>query len=168
MNGLNPGARPMTRRQHYIVTSSLIGWAHSQNDPWLNHLSIYSITNYIHAMLLNTKGHSQVAEHYLEVSYMLYALYNILFSSLHMLQWRHNRRNSVLNHQPHHCLLNRLFRCRWKKTSAKLRVTGLCAGNSPVTDEFPEQMASNAENVSIWWRHHDFRGLKVWFYFSSM
>ena len=42
---------------------------------------------------------------------------------------------------------------RSKKTS-KLRVTGLCAWNSPVTDEFPAQMASNAENVSIWWRHH--------------
>ena len=41
-----------------------------------------------------------------------------------------------------------------KKTS-KLRVTGLCAGNSPGTGEFPAQMASNAENVSIWWRHHD-------------
>ena len=41
-----------------------------------------------------------------------------------------------------------------KKTS-KLRVTGLCAGNSPETGEFPAQMASNAENVSIWWRHHD-------------
>ena len=35
-----------------------------------------------------------------------------------------------------------------KKTS-KLRVTGLCAGNSPVTGEFPAQKASNAENVSI-------------------
>ena len=39
---------------------------------------------------------------------------------------------------------------------SKLRVAGLCAGNSPVTSEFPVQMASNAENVSIWWRHHDF------------
>ena len=27
-------------------------------------------------------------------------------------------------------------------------------GNSPLTGEFPAQMASNAENVSIWWRHH--------------
>ena len=35
------------------------------------------------------------------------------------------------------------------------RVTGLCAGNSPVTGEFPAQRTSNAENVSIWWRHHD-------------
>ena len=25
---------------------------------------------------------------------------------------------------------------------------------SPGTGEFPAQMASNAENVSIWWRHH--------------
>ena len=51
-------------------------------------------------------------------------------------------------------LLDRLFRRRSKKTP-KLRVTGLCAGNSPGTDEFPAQMASDAENVSIWWRHHD-------------
>ena len=29
-----------------------------------------------------------------------------------------------------------------------------CDGNSPGTGEFPAQMASNAENVSIWWRHH--------------
>ena len=30
----------------------------------------------------------------------------------------------------------------------------LCAGNSPVTGEFPAQRASSAENVSTWWRHH--------------
>ena len=69
------------------------------------------------------------------------------------LQWRHNGRDSASNHQPHDCLLNRLFRPRSKKTS-KLRVTGLCVGNSPGTGEFPAQMASNAENVSIWWHHH--------------
>ena len=44
-------------------------------------------------------------------------------------------------------------RGRSKKTS-KLRVTGLCEGNSPVTGELSAQRASNAENVSIWWRHH--------------
>ena len=27
-------------------------------------------------------------------------------------------------------------------------------GNSPVTGEFPAQMASNAKNIFIWWRHH--------------
>ena len=69
------------------------------------------------------------------------------------LQWRHNERDGVSNHQPHHCLLKRLFRYRLKKIS-KLRVTGLCAGNSTVTGEFPAKRASNEENVSIWWRHH--------------
>ena len=69
------------------------------------------------------------------------------------LQWRHNGCDGVSNHQPHDCFLNRLFRRRSKKTS-KLRVTGLCAGNSPGTGEFPTQIASNAEHVSIWWRQH--------------
>ena len=41
------------------------------------------------------------------------------------------------------------------KKAPKLRVTGLCAGNSPVAGESPAQKGSNAENVSIWWRHHD-------------
>ena len=69
------------------------------------------------------------------------------------LQWRHNGCDGVSNHQPHDYLLNRLFGRRSTKTS-KLRVIGLCAGNSPGTGEFPAQMASNAENVSIWWHHH--------------
>ena len=69
------------------------------------------------------------------------------------LQWRHNGRDSVSNHRPHYCFPNRLIRRRSKKTS-KPRVTGHCAGNSPGTSEFPAQMASNAENVSIWLRHH--------------
>ena len=69
------------------------------------------------------------------------------------LQWRHNERDSVSNHQPRDYLLRRLIRRRPKK-SAKLRITGLCAGNSPVTGEFPAQTASNSEYISIWWRYH--------------
>ena len=69
------------------------------------------------------------------------------------LRWRHNGHDCVSNHQPRQCLHNRLFERRSKKTS-KLRVTGLCVENSPGTGEFPAQMASNAENASIWWRHH--------------
>ena len=66
---------------------------------------------------------------------------HVFWSSL---QWRHNECDSVSNHQPHDCLLNHLLRRRSMKTS-KLHVTGLCAGNSPVTGEFPAQRASNAE-----------------------
>ena len=69
------------------------------------------------------------------------------------LQWRYNGCDGVSNHQPHNCLLNRIFKRRSKKTS-KLLVTGLYVGNSPETCEFPAQRASNAENVSIWWCHH--------------
>ena len=69
------------------------------------------------------------------------------------LQWRHNKHDGVSNHRYHDCLINRLLRRRSKETS-KLRVTGLWEGNSPVTGEFPAQRASNAETVSIWWRHH--------------
>ena len=76
-----------------------------------------------------------------------------LCNMMKSLQWRHNGCDSTSNHKPHDCLLNRLFR-RWSKKTSKLRVTGLCEGNSPGTGEFPAQMASNAENVSIWWRHH--------------
>ena len=61
----------------------------------------------------------------------------------------------VSNHQPRECLLNRLLRRTHQSSkTSKLCVTGLCEGNSPVTGEFPSQRASNAENVSIWWRHH--------------
>ena len=56
------------------------------------------------------------------------------------LRWRHNELDNVSDHQHHDCLLNRLFGRRPKKTSG----------------EFPAQMASNAENVSIWWRHHEY------------
>ena len=66
------------------------------------------------------------------------------------LEWRHKECDGVSNHRRLDCLLNRLFRRRFKKTS-KLRVTGLCEEISPVTGEFPAQRASNAENISIWW-----------------
>ena len=65
------------------------------------------------------------------------------------LQWRHNECDGVSHHQPHDCLLSLLF-----NKNIKLRLTGLCGGNSPVTGEFPAQGATNAEYVSIWWLHH--------------
>ena len=79
-------------------------------------------------------------------------------SILYTLQWCHNECDVVSNHQPHDCLLDCLFRRRSKKTS-KLRVTGLCAWNSPVTGEFPAQKAINAENVSFWWRLMEYLGV---------
>ena len=84
-------------------------------------------------------------------------IYFVAWLSCHpiiSLQWGHNGRYSVSNHQPHDCLLNHLFRRRSNKTS-KFRVTGLCAGNSTLTGEFPaHKWPVTRKKVSIWWRHH--------------
>ena len=71
-----------------------------------------------------------------------------------LLQWRHDERDGVSIQQHLGCLLNRLFSRRLKKSS-KLRVIALSEGNSPLTSGLLSQRASNAEKVSIWWRHHD-------------
>ena len=53
--------------------------------------------------------------------YFRWAIHRLLYHLV--LPWRHNGRCGVSNHQPHDCLLNRLFECGSKKTS-KLCVTG--------------------------------------------
>ena len=88
-------------------------------------------------------------------------------SMISALQWCHNERDDVSNHQLHNCLLKRVFSRRSKKTS-KLRVTGLCEWNSPVPGEFPAQGASNAKKNFIWWRHHGILKFKrVWNFYVS-
>ena len=88
--------------------------------------------------------------HTVETHYNTITSLFMLFVSL---QWCHNERHGVSNHGRIHYLLNRFFGFRSKKTPKRC-VTGLCGGNSPMTGEFPAQRASNAENASIWWRHH--------------
>ena len=89
------------------------------------------------------------------------------------LQWRHNGRHGVSNHQPRHCLLNCLFRRKSKKTP-KLRVTGLFAGNSPVTGEFPHKWPVTRkmlpfydvtmQHIQCWWCTNAFL---IWFIIRS-
>ena len=64
--------------------------------------------------------------------------------SFNILHWRHNGCEGVPNHWRIGCLLNRLFRCRPKKTST-FYITGLFEENSPMTTEFPAKRASNTE-----------------------
>ena len=90
----------------------------------------------------------------LQVSNQWSSSYTPIYKSTIPCQWRHNECGGVSYHWRLDCLLNRLFKRRSKKTS-KGSVTGRCKGNSPVTGEFPTQRASNAEIISIWWRHHD-------------
>ena len=71
------------------------------------------------------------------------------------LQWRHNGRDGVSNHQTHDCLLNHLFRRRSRKTS-KLSVIGLYEGNAPVTCEFPHKgpVTRKIHLMTASWNHY--------------
>ena len=95
------------------------------------------------------KKYSQTGPHNSPGRYQIWGVLGVQIP----LERRHNEGDGVSNYQSLGCLRSRLFRCRSKKTS-KLRVTGLCEGNPLVTGGFPSQMTSNAEHVSIWWRHH--------------
>ena len=79
--------------------------------------------------------------------------FTLILCHLLSLQWRHNEHDADSNHRRFNCLLNHLFRRR-SKIAWNLRVTGPREGNSPVAIEFPAQWARDAENISIWWRHH--------------
>ena len=70
------------------------------------------------------------------VSHCVFFLLTHIMKTSIALQWRHNERHGVSNHQPHDCLPNRLFRRRSKKTS-KLCVPGLCVGNSHSPYKWP-------------------------------
>ena len=134
----------------------------------LAHCDITLNCNHVPIKTMHRINDSLILQSYSNISKLNFTDLNIMASSSSWcfheygeqpLQWRDNGCDSVSNHQLRDCLLNRLFRRRPKRTS-KLRVTGLCAGNSPVTEEFLAQMANNAENVSIWWRHHAMRSSK--------
>ena len=92
------------------------------------------------------------------------------------LQWRHNESSGVSNHRRRHCLLNRFFRRRSKKSS-KLRVTGLCEGNPTVTgicpwQMFPSVIMNNGKSIVVshlkfaralaWNRHYQWETKGHW------
>ena len=148
--------------RHECITWRAIPQFHPSG--WLNKDFVFALSQ-LRIFLIYTKGyfvlncvaHMKKALKHVGLRFCVSLAFS--FQSI-TLQRRHNERDVVSNHQPHDRLLKRLFRCRSKKTS-KLRVTGLSEGNSPVTGEFPAQRASDAENVSIWWRHHVQKG--AWF-----
>ena len=71
------------------------------------------------------------------------------------LQWRHNERDGVSNHRHLNCLRKHLSRRRSKKTS-KLRITGLCEGNPPMTGGFLSQRASKRKCFHLMTSSWDF------------
>ena len=96
-----------------------VAWCHTS----LILLSLLLLFNFSRHLFRLTLKYVNDCHYWLHVS----RVQRLQATSLH---WRHNDHDGVSNHQPHGCLLNRLFRHRSKKTS-KLRVTDLCVGNSP-------------------------------------
>ena len=101
---------------HFISTGLLQGYCVCLSNILIHMKILFKV--YRHQ---TTQKHNQAQTLFMEW---------IIFKLIDSLRWRHNDNGGVSNHQPHYCLLNRLFRHRSKKTS-KLRVTGLCVGNSP-------------------------------------
>ena len=102
-------------------------------DNFFNYLKFCILRGlYHHILLAYSEGYNQWYRLKLVCKFWFYKnlWMALLLLPVWSLRWRHNDQAGVSNHQPHGCLLNRLFRHRSKKTS-KLRVTGLCAGNSP-------------------------------------
>ena len=129
-----------------FVTPRFDSWVHQSNG----------FSQKINTACIHTTGFASPSTTYMrqhiciQVCVCVYVcIYVCAFLSIRMpinsaLQWRHNEHDGVSNHQPYDYLLNRLLKTQIKETS-KLRVTGLCAGKSPGTGEFPAQMTSNAE-----------------------
>ena len=76
-----------------------------------------------------------------------------IFSTHHNLFWHHY--SYVIMSAMASQITSVSIVCPTLGSGAELRVTGSCVGNSLVTSEFSAQKASNAENVYIWWLHHD-------------
>ena len=70
------------------------------------------------------------------------------------LQWRYNERDGVSNHKPRNCLLTQVFiQARLKENIKALCHWPLC-GEVSRWRWISRTKVSDAENVSIWWRHH--------------
>ena len=106
-----------------------IKWAYERVGNLIPHFSAHAkgvgMKSYY---LISTRKHAKCTHSRISNNRQL--SYSEWLSTANTLHWRHNDHDGVSNHQPHGCLLSRLFRRRSKKTS-RLCVTGLCVGNSP-------------------------------------
>ena len=134
-------------------------WLENRGNEWSSYLSFHSCSFWNGSVWLELAESAAGRVVLLQLLYIHDGAVGVtnldvmlLWLSQTSLQWHHNEREGVSDHRRPDCVLNRLFRHRPRKTP-KLRVTGLCEGNSPVTGEFPAQRASKAGNVSIGWLH---------------
>ena len=120
---------------YYVIWRDMIRYDMINKIAFLFASKFYSMLSGCQVPVLNESNVKYDQDHSTSVSHHVPDTVTPECMFMGSLQWHHSGRDSVSNHQPHDCLLNRWFRRRWKRTS-KLRVTGLCAGNSPGSGEF--------------------------------
>ena len=78
-----PCIRPANEKRRYIATSSLTGWAHTQNDPW----SLHSHSSYLKTLMLLTyqKG-CTIVTYVTHIQYIPRNTHTVLLC-LNLLQW---------------------------------------------------------------------------------
>ena len=106
--GVILGMGSANERRRYNVTSSLIGWAHTQNDhgiwwEYVMHVRIHIPLQMYSLLLYNVRCASNRDENGVKT--------NAIASKhdCYSLQWRHNDHDGVSNHWRLDCLPNRLF-----------------------------------------------------------
>ena len=113
----------------------------------------------------------KLSDEFNDISNSKASIHSIHSKKKNSLQWRHNEHDGVSNHQLYDCLLNRLFRRR-SKTISKLRVTGLCVGNSPVTGPVMRKMFPLScfkrilSIILLKWKHFCFPPIPATLHFS--
>ena len=112
-------------------------WNSWNMRDWFDNMIKKGGDRYHYAFWIERVVKSPVVISYLSNHKLGIQLHN--FHCSYPLQWHHNDRDGVSNHQPHNCLLNLFSMCRSKKTS-KLCVTALCAENSQHTGQVTRKM----------------------------
>ena len=120
-------------------TVPLLSWHHRVNIIWqMRH------DRRDHVTFLSQCHHQ--SNYMLERSAYCWFLYHCITVTSQWARWR-------LKWPASQFLLNHSFRRRSRKYQSSASLAFVYR-NSPVTGEFPEQRASSAKTVSIWWRHH--------------
>ena len=111
---------PANERWHYNIMLSLIGWVHSQNDPWLSLL--YKIVTWHKQFTFQTRRECWVTDSF-QMTWQCYCYDTYTICPALIPWWRHEI----------------------KTLSALL---ALCAKNLFITDKFSSQMVSNGNICS--------------------
>ena len=149
----NPGWIYWDSFKHEHLAAEFLHGDHKRQS--INYFwAIVQLSYFMHIMWWCLSCKSQIDQIATMVALCIILCYHGTCSIFFTLQWRHNERHGISYHGRLDWLLNHLLRCISKKTS-KLWVIGLKLWAEFTCNRWiPHWKDRNAENISIWWRHH--------------